>query len=87
MLAEKHRHSELRAPPELPAEIDSHGAGSLAHDLAIAARDGSPDVRLLYARCVLGVPACGSPRLGGVSSGVLRRRLVTAADAFLAARS
>lgn len=87
MLADKQRRAELVAPPDRPAREDPHASGSLAHDLALAAASDSSDVRLLYARCVLGVSASELAAAAGVSTGVLRRRLVTAAGSFLTARS
>jgi hypothetical protein len=87
LLADKARRSELRQPPERPAAVDAHGVGTLAHDLALAASSQGSDVALLYARCVLGVPAGELASATGVSTGTLRRRLVTAAGDFLATRS
>jgi hypothetical protein len=87
MLADKQRRSELIVAPDRPSPDDPHAAGSFAHDLAVASHAGTPDLRLLYARCVLGVPACELAVAVGVSTGVLRRRLVTAAGSFLAAQS
>jgi len=83
LLSEKARRVELRALPERPAPRDLHGPGTLAHRLAVDASAGGDHARLLYARCVLDVPTTQLAAALGVSAGVIRRRLVTAASPYL----
>ena len=84
MLADKARRTELRPMPERGRADDD---GSLVDDLARAAVAGVTDVDLVYARCVLGYTASELAHACGVTSGVLRRRLATAARTYVATPS
>jgi hypothetical protein len=84
MLADKARRAELVAAPDRAGSDDDHGHGTFAHGLAVAAASGDLGVRLLYAKCVLGYSTAELASAVGVSSGAIRRRMVTAAQPFVA---
>ena len=87
MLSDKARRAELSMPPDRASQSDDYAAGNLAHELAVAAARGDHDAHLLYARCILGHTSAELASAFGVSGGVLRRRMVTAALPFLPASS
>jgi len=82
LLSEKARRAELRSVPERPAAPDPLAPGTMAHELAVAAASGGTATRLLYARCVLDIPTSTLAAALGVSTGAVRRRMVTAASSM-----
>lgn len=84
MLADKARRAELVAAPDRAAVVGHHEHGGLAYGLAVAAANGDVGARLLYAKCVLGYSTAELAKAAGVSSGAIRRRMVTAAQPFVA---
>jgi hypothetical protein len=87
MLADKARRAELRVAREQPTPGSDVDADDLVRRLATAAAAGVTDVDLVYARCVLGHTATELAAAIGVSNGTLHRRLVAAAQPFVAASS
>jgi hypothetical protein len=87
MLADKARRSELHATREPTSPGSDADADDLMRRLAAAAAAGVTDVDLVYARCVLGHTAAELATAIGVSNGTLHRRLVAAAQPFVAASS
>jgi hypothetical protein len=83
MLADKARRQELVEPPDRAGDDGCHAPGTFAYELATAAAAGDTNVRLLYARCVLGYSSAQLAVAMGVSSGAIRRRLVTAAQPWI----
>jgi len=86
MLADKARRAELREVREQSTR-DGDDGEDLAHRLAVAAAAGVTDVDLVYARCVLGHTASELAAAIGVSNGTLHRRLIAAAQPYVAVRS
>ena len=86
MLSDKARRAQLRAAREQSVSGDVDG-DDLARRLAVAAAAGVTDVDLVYARCVLGHTSTELAAAIGVSNGTLHRRLVAAAQPFVAVSS
>jgi hypothetical protein len=84
LLADKARRAELTVPPDVRATAPSDG---LSTTLALDAARGVTDVDLVYARVVLGHSATELATACNVTTGVLHRRLVTAARPYAAASS
>jgi hypothetical protein len=83
MLSDKQRRSELTGLPDRlgPQRVDH--LAELAATLREAAAAGIPDTELVYARCILGVPASELADALGISGGAVKRRLAAVATPLL----